>query len=302
MSKTLVVILGPTGIGKTELALHIAKHIASPIINCDSRQIYKDIPIGTAAPTKEQQGQVEHYFVQSLPLNTYYSAAQYETDVILLTEKLFKSHDRLLLTGGSMMYMDAVCQGIDDIPSVDEATRTKLKHQFQAEGLEPLLAELSVLDPAYYQVVDKKNHKRVIHALEICRVTGKPYSTFRVKNVKERPFSILKIGLQRPREELFQRINQRVDQMIMDGLMEEATRLYSQRDLNALNTVGYKEMFQVIEGNWPLDFAIERIKKNTRVYAKKQMTWFAHDDTIHWFHPTEIDAIIKFIDEKCGVN
>jgi tRNA dimethylallyltransferase len=294
----LFVLLGPTAVGKTALSLKVAKLLGSPIINCDSRQIYKDMSIGTAAPTEEQLNKVEHYFVKILELQDYYSAAQYETDVIQLIGRLQPKHNNLLLSGGSMMYIDAVCNGIDDIPSVDADIREELKERLQKDGLEALRNELKLLDPEYYNIVDLKNPKRIVHALEICYTSGKPYSTFRVREKKERPFQIVKIGLRRERNELFARINKRVDMMIEEGLLEEAKKLYPYRHLNALNTVGYKEVFQYLDGTWDLGFAIEKIKKNTRDYAKKQMTWFAHDKDIYWFSPDDEKEIINFISEQ----
>ncbi len=281
-NKTLVVLLGPTGIGKTEFSLSLAKLLSSPIVSADSRQIYKTLRIGTAAPTVEELAQAEHYFVGKLELDEYYSAAQYETEVMQLLDNLFETHDYVLMTGGSMMYIDAVTKGIDDIPTVDEETRETLKRRFETEGLEPLLEELRLLDPEYYDVVDKKNHKRVVHALEICYMTGQTFTSFRKNERKERPFRIVKIGLRRERSILFDRINRRVDKMIADGLVEEAGSVSHLRHLNSLNTVGYKEMFKYLDGEWELPMAVERLKKNTRVYAKKQMTWFNHDEDIHW--------------------
>lgn len=288
--KTLIVLVGPTGIGKTELSLSVAKLLSSPIVSADSRQIYKTISIGTAAPTKEQLSQAKHYFVGQLELDEYYSAAQYETDVLNLLDELFETHDTVLMTGGSMMYIDAVTKGIDDIPSVDDETRSLLKQRFETEGLEPLLEELRLLDPDYYAIVDKKNHKRVVHALEICYMTGKTFTSFRKSESKERPFRIVKIGLRMERERLFDRINKRVDKMIEDGLVEEARSVSHLRHLNSLNTVGYKEMFKFIDGEWDLHTATERLKKNTRVYAKKQMTWFKKDESIHWFDAETVSA------------
>lgn len=291
MAKTLVVLLGPTGVGKTELSLALAERIGCPILNADSRQIYRDLVIGSAAPTAEQLARVPHEFVGILDIDAYYSAARFEQEVLQRLDVLFRDHDMLLLSGGSMMYIDAVCKGIDDIPTIEDETRAMLKNRFESEGLDPLLAELKLLDPAYYQLVDKKNYKRIVHALEVCYQTGLPFSSFRTKEVKKRPFNIVKIGLNRPREELFGRINERVEQMLKDGLLEEVSSLLPFRHLNALNTVGYKEMFEVLDGNWTLDFAKERMKKNTRVYAKKQLTWFAHDEDILWFSPDEFDKI-----------
>jgi len=294
----LFVLLGPTAVGKTALSIRIAKLLGSPIINCDSRQIYKDMCIGTAAPTEEQLAEIKHYFVKILELQQYYSAAQYEEDAIKLINELSSTHDNLLLSGGSMMYIDAVCNGIDDIPTVDPEIREELKERLQTEGLEKLRSELRILDPEYYNIVDLKNPKRIVHALEICYTSGKTYTSFRIRRKKERPFQIIKIGLRRERKELFGRINKRVDAMMDEGWLEEAKGLFPQRQLNALNTVGYKELFKYIDGTWNLDFAIEKIKKNTRDYAKKQMTWFAHDESIHWFPPDNEKEILDFISQN----
>lgn len=296
--KTLIVLVGPTGVGKTELSFSIAEKYNTPIISSDSRQLYADLKIGTAAPTKEQLRRVKHYFIGTLKLTDYYSAAQYESDVLKLSDELFKQHDVLLMTGGSMMYIDAVCKGIDDIPTVDAETRAQMLQHYEEVGLEEICKELKLLDPEYYSIVDLKNPKRVIHALEICYMTGRTYTSFRTRNIKERPFHILKIGLNREREELYERINKRVDQMINDGLVEEARKVYEFRELNSLNTVGYKELFNYFNGEWTLDFAIEKIKQNSRIYSRKQMTWFKRDSEITWFHPEQKDEIIEFINKK----
>ena len=292
---TLVVLLGPTGVGKTALSFAIAERLGSPILSADSRQLYAEIPIGTAAPTKEEQERVQHHFIGTHHLTDYYSAAQYEIDVLKLTDELFKTHPTLLLTGGSMMYIDAVCKGIDDIPTVDDITRRTLLDRYEKEGLEPLVNELRLLDPEYYRIVDLKNPKRVIHALEICYMTGRTYTSFRTSTTKQRPFRIIKIGLRREREELYERINRRVDQMIDDGLVEEARRVYPYRHLNSLNTVGYKELFAYFDGHCTLEFAIEKIKQNSRIYSRKQMTWFRRDEEIQWFHPDEQENIMTYI-------
>ena len=294
----LFVLLGPTAVGKTALSIKIAKLLGSPIINCDSRQIYKDMSIGTAAPTEEQLAEVKHYFVKILELQQYYSAAQYEEDAINLIGQLSSTHNNLLLSGGSMMYIDAVCNGIDDIPTVAPEIREELKERLHTEGLEKLRNELRLLDPEYYNIADLKNPKRIVHALEICYTSGKTYTSFRIRKKKERPFQIIKIGLRRERNELFERINKRVDMMMEEGWLEEAKSLYPHRQLNALNTVGYKELFKYFDGAWELDFAIEKIKKNTRDYAKKQMTWFAHDEDIHWFSPDNEKEILDFISQN----
>ena len=295
---TLVVLLGPTGVGKTEVALQIAEHLQSPIINADSRQLFAEIPIGTAAPTKEQQERVKHYFVGTLHLTDYYSAAKYEEDVLQLLNQLFNQQQMALLSGGSMMYIDAVCQGIDDIPTVDEATRTLMKRKLETEGLDALVAELKVLDPEHYKIVDLHNPRRVIHALEICFMTGNTYTSYRKNTKKIRPFNIIKIGLNRPREEMYERINNRVLEMMNQGLIEEAKAVYPQKGLNALNTVGYKELFAYFDGDISLDDAILKIQSNTRQYMRKQVTWFKRDNQIKWFSPTNIEEIINYIDDQ----
>lgn len=298
MAKTLIVILGPTGVGKTELCLQVAEHLNIPIINADSRQIFEEIPIGTAAPTAAQRARVPHYFVGTHHIGDYYSASMYESDVMqLLTTDLFERYDTALLTGGSMMYIDAVCNGIDDIPTIRDDIRQLYKDRLATEGLDPLLAELKTLDPEYYDIVDKCNPRRVVHGLEICRQTGTTYTSFRIRERKQRPFRIVKIALNRPRDILYKRINSRVDMMIAEGLEEEARRLYPLRHLNALNTVGYKEMFKYIDGEWTLDEAVERIKGNTRRYARKQQTWYKKDDDIVWFDAAEREHILNFISD-----
>ena len=295
---TLIVLIGPTGVGKTELSLKIAENYHTEIISADSRQLYADLKIGTAAPTREQLERVRHHFVGTLQLTDYYSAAQYEADVLNTLNQLFQIHPVVLLTGGSMMYVDAVCKGIDDIPTVDKETRELMIHRYETEGLERLCAELKLLDPEYYNIVDLKNPKRVVHALEICYMTGKTYTSFRTRSNKKRPFHILKIGLKRDREELYERINRRVDQMIDEGLVEEARCVYPYRHLNSLNTMGYKEIFNYLDGTWTLPFAIEKIKQNSRIYSRKQMTWFKRDADIAWFHPDETDKIEAYIQEN----
>ena len=300
MPKTVIVLLGPTAVGKTNLSLRLAQQFDCPIISADSRQLYRDIPIITAAPTAEEQARVPHYFVGTLGLTDYYSAARYEEEVMALLAEHFKDHDVAVLTGGSMMYVDAVCDGIDDIPTVDEHTRALMMERYQREGLEALAAELRLLDPEYYAQCDIRNPKRVIHALEICYMTGTTYTSFRVRQKKERPFRILKIGLQREREDLFNRINLRVTQMVEQGALEEVRRVMPYRAENSLNTVGVKELLKVLDREWELNFALDRLRKNTRVYAKKQMTWFKKDDTIHWFHPEHEEEILAFVKREVG--
>lgn len=291
----LVVLLGPTGVGKTDLCIRLADTFHVPIINADSRQIFAEIPIGTAAPTKEQLARVKHYFVGTHHLQDYYSASMFEQDALNIIQNEFLSHPCALMSGGSMMYIDAVCNGIDDIPTVDDKTRAWMKRRLAEEGLPALVQELKELDPEHYAVVDKQNPRRVVHALEICHMTGKTYTSFRTNSKKERPFRILKIGLNRPREELYDRINRRVDQMIADGWLDEARSVYPLRHLNALNTVGYKELFLYFDGTWPLEEAVERIKGNTRRYMRKQLTWFKRDPEIHWFTPDETDEIVALV-------
>ena len=296
-AKTLIVITGPTAVGKTALCLDIAQHFGIPIINADSRQIYKELKIGTASPTDEQLAKVKHYFVGSLSLNDYYSASLFEQQTMEILEREFAKSDYALMAGGSMMYIDAVCDGIDDIPTVDDVTRETLKARLASEGLEPLVEELKQLDPEYYEIVDKQNPRRVVHGLEICLMTDKTYTSFRKREKKQRPFRIIKIGLNRDREELYDRINQRVDQMMDEGLLDEARNLYPMRHMNALNTVGYKEMFAYLDGTWTLEEAVERIKGNTRRYARKQLTWYKKDEQIRWFHPDEKENIISYISQ-----
>lgn len=296
--KTLIVLVGPTGVGKTETSLVLAETLHAPIINADSRQIYKGMGTGTAAPTPEEQARVEHHFVQFLNPGEYYSAAQFELDVMARLETLFQSHDYVLLSGGSMMYIDAVCKGIDDIPTVDAETRKMMLERYEAEGLERLCSELRVLDPEYYQVVDLKNPKRVIHALEICYMTGKTYTSFRTNTRKERPFRIVKIGLKREREILYDRINRRVTQMLEMGLEQEVRSLMPYRNTNALNTVGYKEMFAYFDGAMTLEQAADKIRQNSRIYSRKQMTWFKRDEEIKWFEPGQMSEIMNYIEKS----
>ncbi len=305
--KYLVVLLGPTGVGKTALSLQLASHYGSAIISTDSRQIYRGIEIGSAAPTKEELGVVEHYFIGILDLEDYYSASQFESDAMRVVERLHQKSDVVVATGGSMLYIDALCKGIDDIPDVDPEIRRTLYDTFEKEGLDPIRAQLKVLDPEFYNQVDLKNYKRVIHALEICLTTGKPYSSLRTNTVKERPFNIVKIGLMRDRDELYHRINKRVDMMIEEGLLDEAKKVYPKRHLNSLNTVGYKELFKYFDGEWELDFAIDKIKQNTRIYSRKQMTWFKKDDGIFWINMTDknesevLHSAIDIIEQTKGL-
>lgn len=299
MNKKLIVIVGPTGVGKTELCLQIAEHLNIPIVNADSRQIFSEIPIGTAAPTPEQQQRVKHYFVGNHHLDDYYSASLFEEDVMqLLTDNLFNTSDVALMSGGSMMYIDAVCNGIDDIPTIDDNTREWMKQRLETEGLLRLVEELKLLDPEHWKIVDRNNPRRVVHALEICHMTGKTYTSFRQNAKKQRPFDIIKIGLNRDREELYNRINARVLQMFDEGLVDEALAVYDKRGLNSLNTVGYKETFEYLDGLITIDQCIFNIQSNSRRYCRKQQTWFRRDKNIMWFHPDNIKEIINYIDNQ----
>lgn len=298
--KTLLLILGPTGVGKTELSLRVAEHFGSPILSCDSRQIYRAIPVGTAAPTAEDQARVKHYFVATRELEEDYNAGQYERDAIALTEELFRTHDTLVMTGGSMLYADAVCNGLDDLAHVPEAVRNQLSaiRDKQSDWLSWLQDEVQRLDPAYWERVDRNNPARLAHCVEMCYATGKPYSSLLTHTTKERPFRILKIGLERPRWELYDRINRRVEQMMADGLVEEARAVYPKRHLNSLQTVGYRELFAHFDGEYDLARAIELIQQNSRHYAKRQMTWFRRDNTIHWLNANDdYEKNIHLIDD-----
>ena len=292
-NKTLIIITGPTGVGKTEATLRIAEHFNVPVINADSRQIFSEIPIGTAAPTAQQQRRVPHYFVGNHHLEDYYSASLYEQDVL----NLINSQDTSisLLSGGSMMYIDAVCKGIDDIPTIRPEIREEMMRRLELEGLEEMCNLLRKLDPEHWEIVDRKNPRRVLHALEICIQTGKTYTSFRSNTTKERPFNIIKIGLNRDRNELYDRINQRVLNMIDEGMIKEALRVYPKRTLNSLNTVGYKEMFEYLDGLTTLDEAIFKIQSNTRKYARKQLTWYKKDDDLQGFNPDNVEEILKYI-------
>ena len=294
-TNTLVVITGSTGVGKSDTAVWLARELNAEIISADSRQLYRDIPIGTAAPTAEQMAEVKHHFVGTLSLEEYYSAAQFEDDVMQLLPQLFARSPYVVMCGGSMMYVDAVCKGIDNIPTISDEIRHEVVERFERDGAEAMREELRRLDPVYYNQVDLKNHKRVIHAVEICLQAGRPYSELRTNSVKQRPFRIVKIGLNLPREQLFDRINHRVEKMIEAGLVDEARRFYPQRHLNSLNTVGYKELFAWMDGTMDYDTAVARIQKNTRVYAKKQLTWYAKDTDMHWFAPSDHQEILKLV-------
>lgn len=292
---TLIILLGPTGIGKTALSIKIANHFQTEIISCDSRQLFKEMQIGTAVPEAEILKQIPHHFIQSNSIFGNYNAARFETEVLERLHKLFAVHPVALMTGGSMLYIDVVCKGIDDLPDVDPELRATLMERMKQEGIERLRAELKLLDPVYYHEVDLRNPVRIVHALEICYTTGKPFSAQRTKTVKPRDFNILKIGLNRDRTELYDRINSRVDEMMAAGLEGEARSLYPFRELNTLNTVGYRELFDYFDGNCSREKAIEKIKANSRKYARKQLTWFRKDPDIHWFHPDQEAEILNLI-------
>lgn len=295
---TLLVLLGPTGVGKTSISLNLAKHFGAPIISSDSRQFYKELQIGTAAPTAEELAMAKHYFVGTHSIFDNYNAGQFEADVLSLLDTLFHDHPVVMLVGGSMMYIDAVCNGMDDIPTVDEGIRTYWQNIYTEHGLEFIQEELKRLDPVHYHQVDLQNQKRVLHALEICSQTGKPYSDLRTGERKKRNFNIIKIGLNRPRPELYERINQRVDVMMENGLLKEASQFYACKHLNTLNTVGYKELYEYLDGKCTLPEAVQKIKQDSRRYAKRQMTWFNRDQEIAWFHPDDFSGLMDFIGTK----
>ena len=291
----LIVVTGPTAVGKTALTIELARHYGIPVINADSRQIFRELRIGTASPTEEQLRQARHYFVGTKSISDYYNASMYEQEVM---ELLKVSPTPInLLSGGSMMYIDAVCNGIDDIPTIRDDIRQEMKRRYETEGLDALCDDLQRLDPEHYKIVDRQNYRRVIHALEICYQTGRTYTSYRTQQKKPRPFRIVKIGLNREREQLYKRINARVDEMMAEGLLDEVKTLLPYRQLNALNTVGYKEMFDYLDGRWPLEEAVERIKGNTRRYARKQLTWYKRDPEIRWFNPEEQQEIMAYISQ-----
>ncbi|MHA7112118.1 tRNA (adenosine(37)-N6)-dimethylallyltransferase MiaA [Sunxiuqinia elliptica] len=298
MNKALIVVQGPTGIGKSHLSIQLAKHFNTEIISSDSRQLFKELSIGTAVPSPDELSQVPHHLIHSHSIHDDYNASRFETEALELIEQLFSSRNQLIMAGGSMLYVDAVCKGIDFQPDVDPVIRESLVNDWQEKGIEHLRLKLKQLDETYYQQVDLKNPKRLIRALEVCLMTGKPYSSFRKETIKERPFKIIKVGLNMDREALYDRINQRVDQMIAEGLEDEARKIYPFRHLNSLNTVGYKELFAHFDEAISLEKAIELIKRNTRRYARKQLTWLRKDEHINWFHPDNLDEIITFTEHQ----
>lgn len=293
----LVVIVGPTGVGKTELSLQLAERLHAPIVSCDSRQIYREIPIGTAAATEEDMRRVPHYFVGCKSVGETYNAGQYERDALALLDELFREHDYVVMVGGSMMYVDAVCKGLDDIPAVPDAIREEIVSHYREAGMEWLQQEVKRLDPKYWEEVDRANPQRLIHCLEVTRHSGVPYSSFRRNASQPRPFEVVKIGLDRPRKELYERINKRVEKMMELGLLDEVKRMLPYRSYNSLNTVGYKELFQYLDGACTLEDAVATIQKNTRHYAKRQLTWFRADGTTHWFNAEEatVDDLMSIV-------
>lgn len=302
--KTLVVLTGPTGVGKTELSLSVAERLGSPIVNADSRQIYRELPIGTAAPTAAEQARVPHLFVGTHTLTDRYNAGEYEREALAALEELFRTRDHVLMVGGAMLYIDAVCKGLDEMPHVSAELREQVQQQYAAKGLEWLQAQVKEADPQYFGEADIQNPQRLLHALEICLAGGRPYSSFRLGSRKERPFRVVKIGLTRPREELYTRINARVDNMLAQGLLEEVRAVESLRHLNALNTVGYKEMFRYLDGEWTLEAAADMVRQNSRHYAKRQLTWFNADPEMHWVNltdtPEDLTNVMQIIQDNEG--
>ena len=294
--KRLIVIVGPTGSGKTDLSIRLALHYRAPILSTDSRQVYRGMPIGTAQPTDEQLKTVEHHFIASHDIKDRLNCGEYEMQALACLEKLFAQHDDVVAVGGSGLYVRALCEGMDELPQADEALRRELERRLADEGIGALAAQLRELDPRYYEEVDRSNPARVVRALEVCLQTGRPYSAQRTGVRRERPFRIIKIGVDLPREVLYDRINRRVDAMVAEGLEAEARRLYPHRELNALQTVGYREFIDCFDGRVTRDEAVELIKRNTRRYAKRQLTWFRRDPGIRWFAPTDDEEMIRYID------
>ena len=302
LAKFLIVLLGPTGVGKTSASLSISKHFDAPIVSADSRQFFREMRIGTAAPTLEQLTVAPHHLVGHKSITERYSCGMFETEALKVLNNIYQSHSMSMLVGGSMLYLDAVCNGIDDFPTPDPELRKSLENQLKTEGIESLRAQLKLLDPEHYDRVDLKNSQRILKAIEVCLQTGRPYSSFRTNPQKERPFKTIKVGLNLPREILYERINARVDQMIEEGLVNEAKSLYPPRHHNALKTVGYREIFDFIDGKISLEKAIELIKRNSRHYAKRQLTWWARDKEIEWFSPNEIEEILAYIESETRIK
>ncbi len=297
-SRFLIVLLGPTGVGKTDLSITLSYQFNAPILSSDSRQFFREMRIGTATPSQNILNSAPHHFIGSKSIHERFSCGMFELEVLDLLKELFKTHQSVMLVGGSGLYIDAVCNGIDDFPSPDTELRENLYDQLHRKGVNELREQLRLLDPEYYNQVDLKNTQRILKAVEVCLQTGRTYSSFRTKQNKSRQFIPIKVGLNRTREELYQRINDRVDGMISDGLVAEVKGLYDQKHLNALNTVGYKELFDYLDGKITLEYAIELIKRNSRRYAKRQLTWWARDNEITWFHPEQTNLIVEFISNR----
>lgn len=298
MDNTLIVILGPTGVGKSAVSIQLAQHYSTEIISADSRQLFSELSIGTAVPSREELKLATHHFIQTRSIHDYYNVSEYEVEAIELINHLFSTKNPLILTGGSMLYIDTICKGIDDIPTITPEIRKEVTEWYEKNGLEALQKTLLELDPEYYGIADLNNAKRLLHAVEVCQQTGKTFTSFRKNTIRKRPFRILKIGINQQREILYERINQRVDQMVEAGLVEEAKTVYPYKNLNSLNTVGYKELFSYFDGNCNLEEAIDLIKRSSRKYARKQLTWFRRDTEIHWFEPQQVNEIISFVDEQ----
>lgn len=299
---TLIVVVGPTGSGKTSLAVALARHYSAPIISTDSRQFYRGLPIGTAQPTAEELSLAEHHFIADRDVDDDFNSGRYEHEALARLDELFKRHDVVIAVGGSGLYIQALCEGMDNLPEANDELRQSLKQRLESEGVEPLFEELRRLDPAYAEVVDRHNPARIMRALEVCITSGKPYSHQRKGEKQQRPFRIVKIGTDLPRDVLYERINLRVDMMISEGLEAEARAMLPKRELNSLQTVGYREMFDYFDGRCSLDEAIELIKRNSRRYAKRQLTWFRRDAEVAWFSPHDIEPIISHIDTKILQN
>lgn len=298
----MIVVLGPTGVGKSDISIQLAQYFCSEIISADSRQFFRELCIGTAVPSPEDLKAVPHHFIQTRSIHDYYNVSEYEAEALQLISQLFRNTNPLILTGGSMLYVDTVCKGIDDIPTVDPEIREEVIRWYQENGMEALRERLLAVDPEYYGIADLNNPKRLLHAVEIHQMTGKPFSSFRKSTVRQRPFHILKIGINQDRQLLYDRINQRVERMMEAGLLEEAKSVYPYRKLNSLNTVGYKELFSFLDGSCSLDEAVDLIKRNSRRYARKQLTWFRRDQEIKWFEPEQIQEIIAYVEHKMSEN
>ena len=299
---TLIVVLGPTGVGKSDISIQLAQHYHSEIISADSRQFFRELSIGTAVPSPKDLKTIPHHFIQTRSIHDYYNVSEYETEALQLISKLFHNKNPLILVGGSMLYVDTICNGIDDIPTVDPEIRNDLIKWYEENGIEALRQKLLEIDPEYYSIADLNNPKRLLHAVEIYQMSGKPFTSFRKKTMRERPFRILKIGINQDRKILYERINLRVECMMEAGLLDEAKTVYPHRNLNSLNTVGYKELFSYLDGNCSLEEAVDLIQRNTRKYARKQLTWFRRDREIKWFEPDQIQEIISYTEQRLKEN